>query len=318
MQVPHGGEAEVVFIVGPTASGKTEAAVALAAALPGAEIVNCDSRQIYRGMSIGTAKPTAAQQAAIPHHVIDVVEPDDPFSLAAYLSLARSAIADILARGGRPVIVGGTGQYAWGLAEGWEAPAVPPQPEARERLQREAGSAGAAALRDERLARLDPEAARLIHPRAPHNVRRVIRALEVIEVTGRSFERREQPASPQRTKSAPAVAARMLGLATARGDLHRSIDERIERMLDEGWLDEVRELLHAGYGPELPSFSSAGYRDLAAHLRGEATLEAAIEGVRAATRRLAKAQAAWFRRSDQRISWAADAGALVTMAAGAT
>ncbi len=307
MQAPRGGEAEIVFIVGPTASGKTEAAVALAAALPGAEIVNCDSRQVYRGMSIGTAKPTAAQRAAVPHHVIDVVEPDDPFSLAAYLSLARSAIADILARGGRPVVVGGTGQYAWGLAEGWEAPAVPPQPEARERLRREAESGGAAALH-ERLAGLDPEAARFIHP---HNVRRVIRALEVIEVTGRSF-------SPQRTKSAPAVAARMLGLATARGDLHRRIDERIERMLDEGWLDEVRELLHAGYGPELPSFSSAGYRDLAAHLRGEATLEAAIEGVRAATRRLAKAQAAWFRRSDQRISWAADAGALVTMAAGAT
>ena len=304
MQVPHGGEAEVVFIVGPTASGKTEAAVALAAALPGAEIVNCDSRQVYRGMSIGTAKPTASQQAAVPHHVIDVVEPDDAFSLAAYLSLARSAIADILARGGRPVVVGGTGQYAWGLAEGWEAPAVPPQPEVRERLQREAESTGTAALH-ERLAQLDPDAARLIHP---HNVRRVIRALEVIEVTGRSF-------SPQRTKSAPAVAARMLGLATARGDLHRRIDERIERMLDEGWLDEVRELLDAGYGPELPSFSSAGYRDLAAHLRGEATLEAAIEAVRAATRRLAKAQAAWFRRSDQRISWAADAEALVTMAA---
>ena len=116
MQVPHGGEAEVVFIVGPTASGKTEAAVALAAALPGAEIVNCDSRQVYRGMSIGTAKPTASQRASVPHHVIDVVEPDDAFSLAAYLSLARSAIADILARGGRPVVVGGTGQYAWGLA----------------------------------------------------------------------------------------------------------------------------------------------------------------------------------------------------------
>lgn len=295
----------VVFIVGATATGKTAAAIELAkhAAV---HVVNADSRQVYRGMSIGTAKPAPEERAAVPHHLIDVVDPSDGYSLAAFLSQARSAIDDVLARGARPVVVGGTGQYVWGLAEGWQAPEVPPQEELRARLEREAAEHGAAALHA-RLARVDAHAAASIDPR---NVRRVVRALEVWQVTGKRF-------SSLRKKGEVPFESRLFGIDVGREELRARIDARVDGMIARGWLEEVRALLEAGYGPELPAFSAAGYQELAAHLRGELTLDEAVASAKKATHRLARSQASWFRRSDPRITWVASVGELVREVLGA-
>ena len=289
----------VVFIVGATATGKTAAAVALAERAR-VHVVNADSRQVYRGMSVGTAKPTPDEQAAVPHHLIDVADPADGYSLAAFLAQARDAIDRTLRSGAHPVVVGGSGQYVWGLAEGWQAPEVPPQAGLRAELEREAAELGAGPLHA-RLAAVDAEAAAAIDAR---NVRRVVRALEVWEVTGATF-------SSQRRKKVPPFEPRLFGIDVPRAELHRWIDARVDAMMERGWLAEVKALLDAGCTPELPAFSSAGYRPLAAHLRGELSLTDAIAEAKQATRRLARAQANWFRRADQRIAWVASAGELV-------
>ena len=281
----------VVFIVGATATGKTAAALAIAERLP-VEIVNADSRQVYLGMDIGTAKPTQDQRAAVPHHLIDVAGPGQSYSMALFLGQAREAVEDVLARGRLPLVVGGTGQYVWGLAEGWQLPQVPPQQELRERLEREAENKGAEALH-RRLQRVDAAAVRLIDPR---NVRRLIRALEVWEATGQRF-------SSQRRRTPPPFAAYVFGLWVPREELYRRIDARVDSMLEAGWPDEVRRLLDAGYAPELPSFSSAGYRELAAYVRGGLSWEEAVRHTKTAVHRLARRQGAWFRREDLRIRW---------------
>ena len=292
----------VVFIVGATASGKTAAALALAEHAR-VHVVNADSRQVYRGMSIGTAKPTPDEQAAVPHHLIDVADPTDGYSLAAFLAQARDAIDRVLRSGAHPVVVGGSGQYVWGLAEGWRAPEVPPQAELRARLEREATELGADALHA-RLAAVDADAAAAIDAR---NVRRVVRALEVWQVTGTTF-------SSLRRKQVPPFEPRLFGIDVPRAKLHRRIDARVDAMIERGWLAEVQALLDAGCTPELPAFSSAGYRPLAAHLRGEVSLADVVADAKQATRRLARTQAAWFRRADQRIAWVASPGALVRQA----
>ena len=298
--------ASVLFIVGPTASGKTAAALDLAArARPRAriEIVNADSRQVYRGMSVGAAKPSHADLAAVPHHLIDVAAPDDPYSLARFLADARAAIGAIAERGAVPVVVGGTGQYVWGLAEGWDAPPVPPNAALRAELQAEAERIGAPALHD-LLRAADPDAADAIDPR---NVRRVIRALEVCRATGEPFSR-------QRRRAAPGFAPVILGLAMERGALRERADARADAMLRGGWIEEVRELLRQGYGPDLPAFSAVGYREVAAHVRGELTLEETAERVKTATHRLIRRQRTWFKPTDARIQWSADVAALVEQA----
>lgn len=298
--------ASVLFIVGPTASGKTAAALDLAArAKPRArvEIVNADSRQVYRGMSVGAAKPSPADLAAVPHHLIDVAAPDDPYSLARFLADARAAISAVAERGAVPVVVGGTGQYVWGLAEGWDAPAVPPDAALRAELQAEAERIGALALH-ERLRAADPDAADAIDPR---NVRRVIRALEVCRATGEPFSR-------QRRRAAPDFAPVILGLAPERGVLRERADARADAMLRGGWVEEVLELLRQGYGPDLPAFSAVGYREVAAHVRGELTLEETAERVKTATHRLIRRQRTWFKPTDARIQWSADVAALVERA----
>jgi len=294
----------VVFIVGPTASGKTNAALTLAAAAGATnitvEIVNADSRQVYHGMSIGTAKPTPDELAMAPHHLIDVADPPDGFSLATFLTLARAAIADITARGNAAVVVGGTGQYVWGLVEGWQAPEVSPQPELRQRLEREADSDGGEAL-FARLIGLDPKAAAFIDAR---NLRRVIRALEVIEITGMPF-------SQQRTKRDPGFASRLFGLTVPRVTLYERIDQRIDTMIEAGWIEEVRALLASGSRPELPAFSSAGYRQIAEHLTSGVSIDTAKDATRVATHRLARSQVNWFRAADDRIAWHEATGDLV-------
>lgn len=295
--------APAVFIVGPTASGKTAAAIALAGGLAGhppAEAVNADSRQVYRGMSIGTAKPTAAEQSGLRHHLVDITDPQDGFSLAAFLDAAREAIADVQGRGALPIVVGGTGQYVWGLAEGWQVPRVPPDPVLRARLETE----GPAALHA-RLAQVDPEAAAAIGPR---NTRRLVRALEVWEATG-------EPFSGQRQRAEPTFEPLLYGLRMPRETLYRRIDGRVDAMLAAGWPAEVRALLDAGCKPDHPAFSSAGYRDLAAYLLGQKSLDEAAHKAKVATHRLARSQDGWFRADDPRISWCDGQQALVESAA---
>lgn len=277
----------LIAIVGPTAAGKTALAISLARRI-GGEIVSADSRQVYRRMDIGTAKPSPAEQAAAPHHLIDVVDPDEEFSLGRWLELAQSALADIWSRGRQPLLVGGTGQYVWALLEGWRVPRVPPQAELRARLlQRPPPEL----VRE--LGRLDPEALRFIDPR---NVRRVVRALEVCYATGKPF-------SWWRTREPPDFQTLILGLRLPREELYRRIDARVDAMIAAGLVDEVRSLLAAGYSPELPSMSGIGYREICQYLAGKIDLPTAIQRIKWATHRFARHQEAWFKPTDSRIQW---------------
>jgi tRNA dimethylallyltransferase len=239
-------------------------------------------------MDIGTAKPTAAEQAEVRHHIIDVVDPDEGFSLAAWLELANASLEDIWSRGKQPFLVGGTGQYVWALIEGWRVPRVPPQPDLRARMAEHSAEDLLSELRA-----VDPEAERYIDPR---NVRRVVRALEVSAATGKPF-------SYWRTKEAPAFDALIVGLTLPRRRLYERIDRRVDSMFEEGLVDEVSRLLERGYGSELPSMSGIGYREVCEYLAGESTLEAAVERTKTGTHRLARHQYAWFKPNDLRIHW---------------
>ena len=289
-----GDQITLTAIVGPTAVGKTALAVALAQQL-GAEIVSADSRQLYRLMDLGTAKPTPAERAAAPHHLLDLCDPDQPFSLAAYQELATQAIAAIVTRGRPPLLVGGTGQYLAAVLEGWQVPRVAPQPELRASLERAAAEHGAAALHA-RLAAVDPAAATQI---APSNVRRVIRALEVYSVTG-------VPISAQQTREPPPYAIRTLWLTRPREELYARADARADAMVAAGLADEVADLRRRGYGWELPSMSSLGYIQLRPFLEGEATLAACVERLKFDTHSFIRRQEAWFRRLPGLERWAPD------------
>ncbi len=280
----------LVAIVGPTAVGKSEVALALAERLHG-EIVSADSRQIYRGMDIGTAKPTPEERARVPHHLIDVTDPDRPLTLAEYQRMAYAAIEDIHRRGRLPFLVGGTGLYVWAVVEGWEIPPAPPDPELRRALEERARREGPQALYEE-LRRLDPEAASFIDPR---NVRRVIRALEVCYRTGKPF-------SAQRRKNPPPYRTILIGLTRPRVELYRRIDERVDRMIAQGLVEEVRRLAER-YPWDLPAMTGLGYRQIGAYLRGEIPLEEAIRRIRSATRAFVHHQHNWFRLDDPRIRW---------------
>lgn len=283
---------KLIAIVGPTASGKTTLGIELARQLTG-EIVGADSRQVYRRMDIGTAKPTAEEQAAAPHHLIDIVDPDEPFSLGNWLDLAKDALEEIWSRGKQPIVVGGTGQYVWALIEGWRVPRVPPNAGLREELASRPIEELLAELR-----RVDPEAESYIDPR---NVRRVIRALEVQAETGKAF-------SYWRTKEPPEFEAQIIGLRVGREELYERIDRRVDGMIEAGFVDEVRSLLDAGYSRGLPSMTGIGYAEICAHLAGEMTLEEAVERTKTGTHRLARHQNAWFKAGDKRIRWV-EAGA---------
>ncbi|MEN6478239.1 MAG: tRNA (adenosine(37)-N6)-dimethylallyltransferase MiaA [Anaerolineales bacterium] len=281
----------VVAIVGPTAVGKTSLSLALAQRF-GGEIVSADSRQIYRGLDIGTAKATPAERATVPHHLLDIVPPDGELTLAHFRQLADEAIRDIWARGRVPLLVGGTGQWVWALLEGWTVPEVPPDWAFREALAQRAANEGAAALHAE-LAAVDPAAAARIDAR---NVRRVIRALEVHRATG-------QPISALQRREPPDYVTLIIGLTMPREALYARIDRRIEGMIAAGLVDEVRDLLAQGYDPALPSMSGLGYRQIIPYLRGESTLAEAVALLKRDTRRLVRQQANWFRLSDPRIAW---------------
>jgi tRNA dimethylallyltransferase len=280
-----------MVVVGPTAVGKTEWSLAVSEALHG-EIVSADSRLVYRGMDIGTAKPSPAEMARVPHHLIDILDPRETLGLAEFQRLARAAIDGVHARERLPLLVGGTGQYVWALLEGWTTPPVPADPAHRAALEAEAASTGAEALHA-RLAALDPDAAALIDAR---NVRRTIRALEVIEATGQLF-------SGQRRKEPPPYATFIAGLLRPRAELYVRIDARVDAMMAAGLLDEVTGLAAAGYGWELPSMSGVGYRQLGCYLRGEMGLSEAVALIKRETRRFVRHQSNWFARDDPRIRW---------------
>ena len=279
-------------VVGPTASGKSAWALQLAEQLE-AEIVSADSRQLYRRLDIGTAKPSAAERARIPHHCLDIRDPAEPISLAEYLLEARASIAAIRSRDRLPIIVGGSGQYVWALLEGWQVPPVPPDRAFRARMARAAEACGAATLH-RRLAAVDPEAAARIDSR---NLRRIIRALEVQQASGRSiwsWRSRREPL--------PFIA---VGPARAQETLDRRIAERSAAMFNAGLLEEVAALLRAGVAVDAPGFDAIGYREALAHIRGKLPLLDAAAAVATATQRFSRRQRAWFRPADPRIHWSA-------------
>ena len=289
----------LIIVVGPTAVGKTELAIQLAERLNG-EIVSADSRLFYRGMDIGTAKPTPEEQARIPHHLIDIANPDETLSLAVFQEKVHETIAAIHKRGKLPFLVGGTGQYIRAVTDGWTPPEVVPDDRLRNELGRLAlthiegkeNKKGAKWLHA-KLEMLDPEAASKIDAR---NVRRTIRALEVILTTGRKFsEQRNQSESPYHLIT--------IGLTRPRIELYERVDQRIEAMFANGFVDEVKGLLEKGYSPTLPSMSAIGYRECVRVVKGELTEEQAKAEMRRVTRIFVRRQANWFKESDPQIKW---------------
>lgn len=287
----HEHRSPLVIILGPTGVGKTTIALQLAERLEG-EIVSADSRLFYRGMDVGTDKPSPEERARVPHHLIDVADPDEVWSLARFQRAARQAIAAIHARRRLPFLVGGSGQYVLAVAEGWQLPAQKPDPRLRAALERWAQEIGPQGIHA-RLARLDPQAAARMDPR---NLRRAVRALEVILRTGRRFSEQAQRAPlPYRLA--------MLGLIRPRSELYARIDARIEAMLAAGLVEEVRGLLARGYTPDLPAFSAIGYREICAYVQGEIDLDEALRQMKRRTRQLVRRQANWFKQGDPRIRW---------------
>ena len=288
----------VLFIVGPTAAGKTELAVRLSAELNG-EVVSADSRQVYRLMDIGTAKPTVEQRALVPHHLIDLVNPDQQYSLSLFLRQARETIEEIRLRGRLPIVAGGTGQYVRALLEGWRVPEMEPDAGTRRELEARVEAEGVEALHRE-LAALDPVAAERVDAANP---RRVIRALELYGGPGPVA----QPAVEE-----PGFEAVVLGLTLDREALYRRIDDRVDRMIGEGWVGEVDGLLRLGYSRELSSMSGIGYSELAAHVEGELALDEAVRKTKTRTHRFVRQQYNWFRLDDRRVTWfeGTDAGLL--------
>ena len=279
------------LLVGPTAVGKTELAIQLAERLNG-EIVSADSRLFYRSMDIGTAKPTPEERARVPHHLIDVADPDEIWSLAVFQQKATAVIADIHARGKLPFLVGGTGQYVRAVSEGWRPPEVKPDSRLRGVLERLAEEKGIYWLH-EGLKNIDPIAASKIDAR---NLRRTVRALEVILTTGRLF-------SEQRRQGNSSYDLLVIGLKRPRVNLYQRIDERIEAMFAAGLLDEVESLLEKDYSPDLPTMSAIGYRECVQVLKGQLSIEQAKVEMRRATRIFVRRQANWFKEDDPDIHW---------------
>ena len=281
----------LVVLVGPTGVGKSALAVDLAERFGGV-VVSADSRSFYRGMDIGTAKPSRAERSRVPHFLIDVTDPDRPWSVAEFQRRATEAIEESHSGGQLPFLVGGTGQYVRALIQGWEPPPPAPDSTVRLRLEEQARVEGPERLH-ERLAALDPAAGQRIDLR---NVRRVVRALEVILTSGSAF-------SGQQTRAAPPYDVLQVGLTLPRPELYARIEARIRTMFEAGLVEEVRRLVQAGYGWELPAMSAIGYKQVGSYLRGEISLEEAELQMRRATRRFVRQQANWFRADDPAIHW---------------
>ena len=281
----------LVAIVGPTATGKSRLALRLAQLFAG-EIVSGDSRQVYRHMDIGTAKPSPEELSLIPHHLINIVNPDESFSLAQYQQLAYQAIEDIQKRHKLPLLAGGSGLYVWSVVEGWKIPPVPPDPEFRHSLEERAARGEGDELYQE-LLEVDPVAGQRIDRR---NIRRVIRALEVHRSTEMLSSRLPQ-------KKAPPFDILIIGLTAERDELYRRVDQRVDEMIEQGLVEEVKKLVSMGYNFELPAMSGIGYRQIGLFLKDEASLASAIQQIKFETHRFVRHQYAWFRLTDDRIKW---------------
>ena len=280
-----------MFIVGPTAVGKTETAIELARHLDG-EIISADSRQIYRYMNIGTAKPTPEQRQQVPHHFIDIKNPDEYYSAGEFAREARQKIHKLLNRGIQPIVVGGSGLYIRALVDGLFEPKVA-DPKIKERLTQEAKEKGIRHLH-ERLRKIDPETAQRLHAT---DTQRIIRALEVFELTGKPFsEFLKHPPKPAD------FTATFFGLTRERQRLYRRINERVDRMIEEGLVEEVKKLQSMGYGPHVNALRTVGYREVFQYLAGELSYEQMIELIKQHSRNYAKRQLTWFGK-DKRIRW---------------
>lgn len=280
----------LIAIVGPTGVGKSRLALRLAHKFNG-EIVSADSRQIYRYMDIGTAKPDRQELSSVPHHLIDIINPDESFSLAQYQQLASKAIDTIYQHQGLPLLIGGSGQYLWSVVEGWEIPKVPPDLNLRHKLEEKAATDGGEELYRELLVH-DPIAAKRIDRR---NIRRVIRALEISLTKNPPLRRKPEKSTSYNTL--------IIGLTMDRAELYSKIDSRIDNMIERGLVEEIKKLMDMGYKLGLPSMSSIGYRQIGEFLEGKTTLEIAIQQIKFESHRLVRQQYNWFSPKDDRIRW---------------
>lgn len=283
---------KLLVVVGPTAVGKSAIAIELAKRLDG-EIISADSMQIYKGMDVGTAKPGLRERGKIGHHLIDIVEPSEDFSVAEYQRLARATMEKIARRRKLPILVGGSGLYIRSIIDKLEFPGGTLKSPVRRELEERAKS-DPKSLHEE-LQRLDPRAAEKIHP---HNLRRIIRALEVIKLTGKTFT--EYQKDWQKRESI--YDLKMVGLSLPREKLYAKIDERVDEMLQKGLLEEVKTLVSSGYSRAITARQALGYKELLDHLEGKRSLGDAVQLIKQRTRNFAKRQLTWFKR-DPRIKW---------------
>ena len=279
----------LIAIVGPTAIGKSRLALQLAQNYKG-EIVSADSRQIYRYMDIGTAKPSMQELCLVPHHLIDIIKPDETFSLSQYQQLASRAINAIYQRQKQAFLVGGSGQYLWSVVEDWGIPKVAPDQDFRRRMEQKATSGGGEELYRELLLR-DPIAASRIDR---YNIRRIIRALEISKANNASYHQ---------LKKSTTYNALIIGLTMDRTELFRRIDSRIDKMIERGFVEETKKLMDMGYSFNLPSMSSIGYRQIGEFIKGMVSLEAATQQIKYESHRLVRQQYNWFSLKDDRIRW---------------
>ncbi|MHB8917428.1 MAG: tRNA (adenosine(37)-N6)-dimethylallyltransferase MiaA [Desulfocucumaceae bacterium] len=283
--------APLLAIVGPTSTGKTDVAIRVARSLDG-EIISADSMLVYRGMNIGTAKPTREEMAGIPHHMIDVAGPGEKYNVAMYSQSVKNTLQSLRYREKLPLLVGGTGLYVKAVIDGYNFTEAGSDPEFRDRLIRECSGLGSAALHD-RLKKVDPQAASRLHE---NDIKRVIRALEVYHLTGKTLS------DTAGMESKPTFNLLIYGLTMERKRLYSRIEERVDKMMAGGLVDEVRGLLDGGCSSELASMQGLGYKEIILHLKGELTLDEAVDLLKRNTRRFAKRQLTWFRR-DNRIIW---------------
>lgn len=283
---------KLLVIVGPTAVGKTAIAIQLAQRLNG-EIISADSMQVYRGMDIGTAKPTLEEQAGVPHHMIDIVDPGEAFTVADFQKMAREKIDEVSARGRLPILAGGTGLYVRAVIDPYNFIPADTDWNLRARLRQQAREAGLESLY-KWLSGVDPIAAQRIHP---NDERRIIRALEVYQTTGHPLSFWEQ-----HTDQSPRYDLLMVGLHRPRAELYERINRRVDLMLEQGLLEEASKLLEQGLDEKFIARQAIGYKEFFAYLRGEESLEEATEKLKQGTRRYAKRQLTWF-RADRRIQW---------------